>query len=98
MTITNQHLIQSGFEEKRYEGQEGVFYTKQLKAREMDCVREQLVDDIEVFLDSNVVVEATPDKRVQLYIADADHLEGPFPLESEEALLLLKDAGFKPGK
>ena len=98
MTITNQHLLQSGFEEKRYEGQEGVFYSKQLKAREMDGVREQVVDDIEVFLASAVVVEATPDTQVQLYIAAADHLEGPFPLESEEALLLLKDAGFKPGK
>ncbi|AHY45250.1 hypothetical protein [Stutzerimonas decontaminans] len=94
MKIGNDQLAAAGFVETTYDGQEGIFYTKRQQAWDMPYVREHIIDNEEVLPETEVIVEVTPDQHVQMYIRDADYAEGPFALESDEALGLLKDAGF----
>lgn len=96
MTVTIDQLIATGFVATNYDGQEGTFFTKRQQAQHMPLVLANVVDNDEVLPETEVIVEVTPDQRVQMYISDAEYLEGPFELASDEAQVLLKDAGFLP--
>lgn len=85
-------LLAKGFKIKTYEGQEGEFVSFTCKAESMPYVSEYLVDDDFIFGDMDVFVEVTPAKTVHLYIPDADYMEGPFPVDSEDAQRLLREA------
>jgi len=52
----------------------------------------QLVDNDTFFGDTEVVIEDTPDGRVH-FILEVDYVEGPVPLDSSDARMLLNDAG-----
>lgn len=94
MTITIAQLIAAGFVEEKHEGQEGVFYAKRQAACKMPYVNEHMVDNELFWPESEVLVEVTPDRQVQMFVASAGYYEGPCPLDSEDAMGLLKDAGF----
>lgn len=94
MTITVEKLLAFDFSEKRYEGQEGIFITKVLKAKDMPAVLRDLVDEDEVLSEHDVIVELTPYHTVQAYIPDADLLVGQYDAGTEDALDLLRDAGY----
>ncbi|MPQ71949.1 hypothetical protein [Pseudomonas sp. MWU12-2323] len=94
MAITIEQLVAAGFAETSKAGQAGVFYSKRLQAWDMPYVREHIIDDKTVLPETEVIVEVTPDKCVLMYIEDADYVEGPAALESDDAMGLLNDAGF----
>ncbi len=91
---TIDRLVVSGFAPKRYKGQEGVFYRKDLRLGEMPYAKEHIVDDDDFFESTKAVIEVTPDGRVQFFIEERDYLEGPHPIDSDDGQALLKDAGF----
>ena len=86
-------LIRSGFSPVRYEGQDGEFLAKRLRLKDMPRAAAQLVDDDTFFGDMEVITEVTPDGRVHLLILEVDYVEGPVPLDSPDARMLLNDAG-----
>lgn len=90
--MDRQTLIDAGFKPTRYEGQEGEFLAKVVKVERMPYAGEHLVDNDFIYGDMDAVTEVTPDSRVQLFVADVDYVEGPWPLDSEEAQALLRDA------
>jgi hypothetical protein len=94
MTINKDDLLAAGFAEKTYENQVGIFIAKSLKAWDMPYMKEHVIDGEYIFEDSDVVVEVTPRNEVQLFVAHADYLEGPYPVDSEDGHALLKDAGY----
>lgn len=90
--MDRQDLIAAGFTPKHYEGQAGEFLTKCVKVEKMPYAGEHLVDHDLIHDGMVAVTEVAPDGRVQLYIAEADYLEGPFQIDTEEAQALLRDA------
>lgn len=90
--MNREQLIAAGFQPTMYEGQEGEFLVKSVKVEAMPYAREHLIDNEMIFGDMQASTEVTPDGRVQLVIADADYVEGPIALETEEGRALLGDA------
>lgn len=92
-----QAMLSSGFAEKTYEGQEGVFISKTLKVRNMPIFSKQIVDNDSFFKDSVFIVELCPDNQVQICSGlkePSDYCE-VYDAFSEEGLALLKDAGLE---
>lgn len=90
-------LEAAGFMETKYDELDGLSYTKHLKASDVPYIREFFIDHESVFEDSEVVIEVTPDGRVQRFIPDADHVAGPVLVESDEGISLLREAGLDDG-
>ena len=89
---SKEELITAGFLLVKYEGQNGDFLSKTVKAEDMSYAGEHLVDSDYIYGDMLATTEVTPDNKVQLSIMDADYVEGPVDFESEEGQFLLKDA------
>ncbi len=85
-------LLAGGFVLRTYPGQVGEFLTKRTKVRDLPRACKHLVDGDFIEDDFEVDTEVIPGNMVQLYIPDADYLEGPFPIGSEEGMALLQDA------
>lgn len=75
-----------------HEGQEGEFLTKKARVEQMPYASKHLVDDDFIFGTSEAITEVIPGGLVQLHIPDADYVEGPLPVESDEGQALIKDA------
>ena len=84
-------LLQIGFAERTYEGQEGVFLTKEATVWDFRYAREHIVDNDSIRDEDRAVMEITPAGNIQFQIPSADYIEGPYPLESEEGKGLLND-------
>lgn len=102
-SVTDKNLIASGFLPTSYEGQTGKFNAKKLLVRAMPYANEHLVDCEDIFPETEAVVEIfsgveaghlNPDVEhfVQMFITDADYVEGPHALFSEEGRALVADA------
>lgn len=86
----------AGFAEMFYPGQEGVFLTKPSVCGAHPQIRKILVDDVEVFDDSECVFEILPDGNFQLYVPDCDHIEHVDHKDQREAWnKLARKAGVK---
>jgi hypothetical protein len=85
-------LIESGFAPKTYDGQEGEFLTKKIRVGDMSSAFTDLIDHEYIFDTSEAIVEVTPCGKVQVLILDADYLEGPYPMDSDNGKTLLKTA------
>ena len=94
MTVTNEQLLAAGFIETKFPNQDGTFYIKKLAAEDMPYVNEHIVDNDEVLGTSEVIVQVTPAREVQIYIPSADYTEELVPVDSPEGLGILRDAGF----
>lgn len=94
MSITNDQLIANGFKPVNYDGQEGTFYTKILKASAMPRFSKHVVDGETVFDTDNIVVEILPNGSVQLVDQDSDYVEEAVSVDSQAGCDLLEDAGF----
>lgn len=94
MTVTNEQLLTAGFVETKFPTQDGTFYIKKLAAKDMPYVNEHIVDNDEVLGTSEVIVQVTPAREVQIYIPSADYTEELVPVDSPEGLGILRDAGF----
>lgn len=92
ITMSVEVLKAAGFKETRYPDQEGVFWKKTLKARDMPYVREHLVGE-ECEADDEVWVEVIPGDGVQMGITGSSYFEEPVPVSSEDGRGLLRDAG-----
>lgn len=91
---TREELIANGFNPVTYPGQEGEFLSKTLKASDMPSFYDDVVDFDTVFDTDTVIVEVTPMNTVQLVVLDSDYAEEGVPVDSEEGMALLRDAGF----
>lgn len=85
-------LLASGFVTTQYDGQPGEFLVKRAKVEDMPYAREHLIDNNLIYGYMEAVTELTPGGMVQLYIAEADYLEGPVAVASDEGSALLADA------
>lgn len=85
-------LKRAGFEETHYPGQEGVFWKKTLRAKDMPYARENLVGE-ECEADSEVWVEVIPGDAVQMGITGSDYFEEPVDGNSKRGRRLLREAG-----
>jgi hypothetical protein len=86
-------LKSAGFVETTYQGQPGVFLTKN-----MPYAREHIVDNENIFDTDTAIIEVVPDPLfpgggVQLAMQDCDYMEEAISISSEEGLALLRDAG-----
>lgn len=79
-----ENLLATGFVETRYKGQEGVFYTKQMKASDVPYLAQKVVDDDLLFC-------VCPDGEVQLVYGDQFEKA---PMLSAEGRALLVDSGY----
>lgn len=94
MTVSNEQLLAAGFVETKFQTQGGTFFIKKLNAEDMPYVNEHIVDNDEVLGTSEVIVQVTPGREVQIYIPSADYTEPLVPVDSPEGLAILRDAGF----
>lgn len=85
-------LIAAGFVPTRYEDQKGEFLTKRCRVEDLPYANEHLVDNDFIYGDMVAVTEIIPGGSIQFLVTDADYVEGPVPLDSEEGQALLKDA------
>ena len=85
-------LLAGGFVPTTYEGQAGEFLVKSVPISSMPYAGEHLVDNDMVYPEFTGITEVIPVGMVQMYIPEADYLEGPVPLESDEGQALLRDA------
>lgn len=90
--ITLFNLLESGFFPKKYEGQSGEFLTKTVMVELMPYASKHVVDNDYITGNMMATTEVIPNGNVQLYIGDADYLEGPYAFNSDEGQGLLKDA------
>lgn len=90
--MNREQLVAAGFVPTTYEGQEGEFLVKRTKVEDMPYAREHLIDNDFIYGYMEAVTEVTPDRRVQLMIAEVDYVEGPVALDTEEGATLLGDA------
>lgn len=90
-------LKAAGFIETVYREQEGVFWKKTLKARDMPYVREHLVGTavagVDIDDDDECFVEVVSGSEVQMGIPSVDYYEELVPVDSDEGRGLLRDAG-----
>lgn len=89
MVVACEALVAAGFVETHYEGQEGVFYTKRLRAADMPFARDFIIDNDSVFPEDEVVLEVTPDRCVQLVVPAGDYIEPAVSVDSERGLDML---------
>ena len=82
---TTEELLEMGFYQKSYEGQEGLFLRADLIAEELsDVFTTELRNNI-IEPTDEVVVEFTPEgSRAQVYVVTSDHLIGPLNTDTEE--------------
>lgn len=85
-------LIAAGFKPTTYEGQAGEFLTKRCRVEDMPYAHEHVEDGDMVLGTMEAITEVTPDGRVQLLISDADYVEGPIAVDSDEGQALIADA------
>ncbi len=90
---TREKLLAAGFMPTVYQGQNGEYLAKELKASQMPYFMAHIVDNEIVYESDRIVVEVCPNDTVQLADQDADYFEDPVPLDSEEGRALLTDAG-----
>jgi len=90
--MERQILIEGGFVPTHYEGDPGEYLTKRQPVETLPYTGTHAVDGDHIVEGMSAVTEVLPDGSVQLCIADADYVEGPYPAGSEEAGGLLKDA------
>ncbi|CAB3754193.1 hypothetical protein [Paraburkholderia humisilvae] len=86
-------LTASGFAPVEYHGQQGTFYTKKLCVAAMPYMRTHAIDQDTIFETTEMVVEVTPDGRVQMTAIDTDYVEEPVGIDTEDGAGLLRDAG-----
>lgn len=86
-----ENLLRMGFAPAEYEGQDGVFYVKKLKASDVPYLAEKVVDNDVLFDDDQVTYCVCPDGEVQLVYGD-QHEKGP--MSSPEGRALLLDIGY----
>lgn len=94
MKITTDQLIANGFKPVQYEGQDGTFFTKVLKASAMPRFSKNVVDGETVFDTDNIVIEVIPNGFVQLVDQNSDYFEEGVSVDSQAGRDLLEDAGF----
>jgi hypothetical protein len=92
-----QALIAGGFVPVRYDGQEGEFLTRHSKVHDLPYAREHLVDGDYIDAEMSCCTEIIPPDangvvRVQFSISEADYMEGPWEISTDEGQALLKDA------
>jgi len=90
--MDRQVLIEGGFVPTRYDGDPGEYLTKSQAVETLPYTGTHAVDGDYIVEGMRAVTEVLPDGSVQLCIADADYVEGPYAAGSEEAIGLLKDA------
>ncbi|MBA1280280.1 hypothetical protein [Stutzerimonas stutzeri] len=89
--IVIENLLKMGFTPTTYEGQDGVFYTKKIKASDVPYLAEKVVDDDVLFGDDLVTYCVCPDGEVQLVYGDQYEKGHMF---SPEGQALLLDIGY----
>lgn len=90
--MTRDELIDRGFTPRTYEGQEGEFLVMVAKLEDMPYASAHLVDGDLFFGDLEAITEVMPNGLIQFTVSDADYVEGPVELSSEEGQALLQDA------
>lgn len=86
-------LLAQGFKFKVYEHVPGEHLSKLLVAKEMPHFRTYGIDNQIVFPESEVLLEVTPDERVQLVVQRTDSYEQPTGVFRKAGLLMLSNAG-----
>lgn len=93
--VTDDQLLAAGFE-RRYEGSNPAGFIKRLKAWDMPYVREHIIDDADVYDTTEVLVEITADRMVEMVIPTSQNASEPaLGMDTPEGLGLLRDAGVK---
>lgn len=90
-------LKAAGFKPVTYPGQDGTYYAKTLLVLDMPYMKEHAIDNEVIFEDTQLIVEVTPDARVQMTAVNTSYVEDPIGIDTEEGRALLRDAGFDPG-
>ncbi|MDA8093304.1 MAG: hypothetical protein M0T84_05215 [Betaproteobacteria bacterium] len=94
-----QKLKEAGFVETTYAGQEGVFLTKRMSIGSMRYGSEHIVDNDTVLAEDMAVIEVVPANKqfpkggVRMVVENTDYYEETVPLDTEEGIGLLRDAG-----
>ncbi|WP_176000192.1 hypothetical protein [Burkholderia vietnamiensis] len=86
-------LTASGFAPVEYPDQQGTFYAKKLRVTDMPYMRTHAIDHETIFESTEMIVEVMPDRRVQMIATNAEYVEAPVGIETEEGAGLLRDAG-----
>lgn len=84
-------LVSLGFTLTNYQGQEGDFYVKKMKASEVPYLVKHVIDDDLLFSGDEVTYCVCPDGEVQLVYADQFEKA---PMLSPEGRALLTDIGY----
>lgn len=84
-------LVSLGFTLTNYQGQEGDFYVKKMKASEVPYLVKHVIDDDLLFSSDEVTYCVCPDGEVQLVYADQFEKA---PMLSPEGRALLTDIGY----
>lgn len=92
MNISKEQLLSAGFVPTLYEGQDGEFMVMQRKIEEFPYAKEHLIDGGYLCEGMLAILEVSPAGLIQFYIPEADYLEGPVPLDSEEGLALFRES------
>lgn len=90
--MDKEYLVSGGFVPTTYDGQDGEFLTKRVCVGNMPHAAEHLIDGDLIFGSSEAVTEIIPGDLVQFHIPDADYLDGPVPVDSDEGQALIRDA------
>lgn len=85
-------LIAAGFKPATHEGQVGEFLAKRCRVEDMPYAHAHVEDGDMVLGTMQAITEITPEGHVQMLIADADYVEGPIPVDSDEGRALIADA------
>ncbi|MGP0171247.1 hypothetical protein ACSVIJ_05115 [Pseudomonas sp. NCHU5208] len=85
------NLQQMGFTLTHYQGQEGDFYTKKMKASEVPYLVHNVIDDDVLCSDDEVTYCVCPDGEVQLVYSDQFEKAS---MQSAEGRALLTDIGY----
>ena len=85
-------LKTQGFIERRYPGKDGVFLVKAGQVQDFPYAREHIaLSHDSVGLYDSAEMEVCPAGTVVFRVPSAEYVEGPFALDTEEGLTLLKD-------
>lgn len=97
--VNEERLISGGFVRTTYEGQEGIFLTKRVSLERMPAAFLRIKGDEFIDGSSESVTEIIPPSRVSgpkpmvhLHVPDADYVEGPYLVESDDGKALIEDA------
>lgn len=86
-------LLAHGFVSKVYDHEPGEFLNKSFKAKEMPYFASYGIDNEFVFDTSDILLEVTPDERIQLVAQQTDYYEQPVGLFGKHGLLMISNAG-----